>query len=102
METLEHNSSNQTRQKLLDTIHQLPDSLVQEVIQFADYLLYKERSVAQAEGSTEEKALPEGKSTGYQKMKASGLIGFGKAEADLSETYKARYAAEIAEKYDHS
>lgn len=102
VDTLEHNSSDNrldSRQQLIDTIHQLPDNLIQELVQFTNYLLYQ-KSISSPPSFTSE-PLPPGKSEGYQKLKDSGLIGCGEAEADLSETYKARYAQEIVGKYDH-
>ena len=107
MEALEHHSLNEQRalrQQLLSIVGQLSNTSVQEVIQFADYLVYRDNHAAQPSAESIEHnkdALPKGKSIGYQKLKESGLIGFGEAEADLSETYKARYAQEITQKYDH-
>lgn len=88
------NNSSQVRQQLLETIQELPEGLVQELLHFANQLRSRENPSTSVAAHDKEDLKGEA-SEGYRKMKASGFIGIMEAEPELSTNYKNTLFAEL-------
>ena len=102
MNTAEYSSLNkdsQPRQQLLQAVQELPEALIPELLQYADYLQYRKNH--ELEEDLRQKDRIAEASEGYRKMKASGFIGMIEAEPDLSSNYKSTLFAEAMNEDDH-
>ena len=84
------------RQELIEAIHELPETLVIELLQFASYLRYRESSGVH-EKEIDSIDVVDGNSEGYRKMRKSGFIGMIEAEPELSTNYKSALFDELRE-----